>query len=101
MAFVDKTIVCKECGDEFTFTAEEQEFFAEKGFKNEPSRCKACRSARRSKGPGRGASPRGREMFDVICSKCGKQTQVPFKPTNNRPVYCSDCYRATNTRSRW
>ena len=45
--FQDKTIVCKDCGQEFTFTANEQEFFAEKGFTNEPQRCKPCRDARK------------------------------------------------------
>ena len=41
--YEDKTLVCKECGNEFVFTAGEQEFYAEKGFTNEPQRCKACR----------------------------------------------------------
>jgi len=45
--YKDKTLVCKDCGQEFTFTASEQEFFAEKGFTNEPQRCKACRNARK------------------------------------------------------
>ncbi len=43
--YEDKTLVCKECGNEFVFTAGEQEFYAEKGFTNEPQRCKACRQA--------------------------------------------------------
>ena len=47
MAFEDKTLVCKECGKEFTFTAGEQEFYAEKGFENEPARCRDCRDKRR------------------------------------------------------
>ena len=46
--YEDKTLVCKECGNEFIFTAGEQEFYAEKGFVNEPQRCKACRDARKS-----------------------------------------------------
>lgn len=101
MAFTDKTLTCKECGNEFTFSAEEQEFFAERGFKNEPSRCKACRATRRNRNQGsRGSDYRPREMFDAVCSKCGRETQVPFKPTNNRPVYCSDCYRAVGGRGR-
>ena len=41
--YEDKILVCKECGNEFTFTAGEQEFYAERGFQNEPQRCKACR----------------------------------------------------------
>jgi len=45
--YTDKTLVCKDCGAEFTFTAGEQAFFAEKGFTNEPVRCPACRKARK------------------------------------------------------
>ena len=46
--FEDKTLVCKECGKEFVFTAGEQEFYAERGFQNEPQRCKSCRDARKN-----------------------------------------------------
>ena len=46
--YEDKILVCKECGNEFTFTAGEQEFYAERGFQNEPQRCKACRDARKN-----------------------------------------------------
>ena len=88
--FQDKTIVCKDCGQEFTFTASEQEFFAEKGFTNEPQRCKPCRNAR--KGDSRGS--RGeRPMFDAVCSECGKRCREPFQPTGDRPIYCSYCFR--------
>ena len=45
----DKTIVCRDCGQEFVFTVGEQEFYAEKGFTNEPVRCKDCRRAKRDK----------------------------------------------------
>lgn len=86
--FNDKTLVCKDCGQEFPFSASEQEFFAEKGFTNEPQRCKACRDAR--KGASRGGA---RQMFDAVCSECGKACQVPFEPRGDRPVYCSDCFR--------
>jgi len=86
----DKTLVCKECGQEFTFTAGEQEFYAEKGFTNEPQRCKACRSARKSAPREEGAP---RQMFDAVCAECGKECKVPFEPKNDRPVYCSDCFR--------
>ncbi len=44
----DKTIVCKDCGAEFIFTAGEQEWFKEKGFTNEPVRCKACRDKKKA-----------------------------------------------------
>lgn len=88
--FQDKTIVCKDCGQEFTFTASEQEFFAEKGFTNEPQRCKSCRNAR--KGNARGGRTE-RPMFDAVCSECGKRCRVPFEPKGDRPIYCSDCFR--------
>ena len=87
--FQDKTIVCKDCGQEFTFTASEQEFFAEKGFENEPQRCKPCRIARKGNS-NRGSS---RPMFEATCASCGKTCQVPFEPRSGRPVYCSDCFR--------
>ena len=73
--FEDKTLVCRECGAEFVFTASEQQFYAEKGFQNEPGRCPACRAARRqNNGGARGE----RQMYDVICDGCGQPTQVPF-----------------------
>lgn len=82
----DKTLVCKDCGQEFIFTAREQEFYAEKGFTNEPLRCKACRDARKQS---RGA---GRQMYDAVCAACGQPCKVPFEPRNDRPVYCSECF---------
>lgn len=90
--FQDKTIVCKDCGQEFTFTARDQEFFAEKGFDNEPQRCRSCRDAR--KGNVRGGNSGGpRQMFDAVCSECGNACKVPFEPRGDRPIYCSDCFR--------
>ena len=88
--FQDKTIVCKDCGQEFTFTANEQEFFAEKGFTNEPQRCKPCRDAR--KGASNNRQGGERQMFDAVCASCGKACKVPFQPREDRPVYCSDCF---------
>lgn len=44
----DKTITCKDCGNEFVFTEGEQQFYAEKGFNNDPVRCKDCRAARKA-----------------------------------------------------
>jgi CxxC-x17-CxxC domain-containing protein len=41
----------------------------------------------------RGFSDRPREMHTVKCSDCGAEAQVPFKPTEGRPVYCKDCYQ--------
>lgn len=91
--FKDKTLICVDCGQEFTFTASEQEFYAEKGFTNEPKRCRSCRSARKRNSDG-GGRTRNREMFAATCAACGAETQVPFKPTAGRPVYCSDCFRS-------
>lgn len=86
--FQDKTLICKECGSEFVFTVGEQEFYAEKGFENEPQRCKSCRDARKAGG----RAPR--EMFEAVCASCGKTCKVPFKPREDRPVYCSECFAA-------
>jgi len=82
----DKTLICKECGNEFVFTAGEQEFYQEKGFVNEPQRCKICRDARKSAG-----RPE-REMHVATCASCGCEAKVPFKPREDRPVFCSDCF---------
>ena len=79
--YEDKTLVCKDCGAEFVFTAGEQEFYAEKGFENEPSRCKECRIARKN------SIRQNREMHTAICAECGKEAQVPFEPKEDRPVY--------------
>ena len=83
--YEDKTLVCKDCGKEFVFTAGEQEFYAEKGFTNEPQRCKACRDAKKN-------ATRTREMFTAVCAECGKEARVPFKPREDRPVLCSECF---------
>lgn len=84
--YEDKTLVCKDCGADFIFTAGEQEFYAERGFVNEPKRCKNCRDAKRGN-----ARPE-REMFTAICDSCGREARVPFQPREGRAVYCSDCY---------
>ena len=89
--YEDKTLVCKDCGAEFVFSAGEQEFYAEKGFQHEPTRCRACRQARKAARPAAGAA---REMHDAVCAQCGKATQVPFLPREDRPVYCSECFAA-------
>lgn len=89
--YSDKTLVCKDCGQNFTFTASEQEFYAEKGFTNEPQRCKDCRIAHKQQNSRGGGG--SRPMFDAFCSNCGKACKVPFEPRNDRPVYCSDCFR--------
>ena len=84
--YEDKKLVCKDCGQEFIFTAGEQEFYAEKGFQNEPQRCKACRDAKKAAVKG------ARTYYDAVCASCGKDCKVPFQPTEDRAVYCSECF---------
>jgi CxxC-x17-CxxC domain-containing protein len=88
--YEDKTLTCRECGAEFVFTASEQEFYAEKGFQNQPGRCPACRAQRRASGGGRDRGER--QMYEVVCDGCGATTQVPFQPRGDRPVYCRECF---------
>jgi CxxC-x17-CxxC domain-containing protein len=92
--FQDKTLVCKECEREFVFSAAEQEFYAEKGFQNDPARCPQCRAARKAsmKKNGRSGGRPERQMYTTVCAACGATTEVPFKPSGARPVYCKDCY---------
>ncbi len=124
MSFEDKTIVCMDCGEEFIHSAEDQSRYAERGFTNEPKRCRNCREKRKSQGGGGhggghgggqgggggGGGGRGqggyggggggygnrpqRESFEAVCAECGATTTVPFKPTEGRPVYCRDCFRS-------
>jgi len=113
MPFEDKTIVCSDCGAEFIHSAEDQARYAERGFTNEPKRCRTCREKQRGtkggshaprQGGSSGGGPRStgggdaargpREAFEVVCAECGARTTVPFKPSGDRPVYCRDCFRA-------
>ena len=117
MPFEDKMIVCVDCGAEFVHSAEDQARYAERGFTNEPKRCRDCREKRKTQGggggggggaggprpprssggPGGGGASRGgppRESYEAVCAECGAQTTVPFKPSQGRPVYCRDCLRA-------
>lgn len=87
--YEDKVLVCADCGKEFIWTAGEQEFYAERGFQNEPRRCPECRKGRKN---ARSSQNGEREMYDAICANCGKPCKVPFKPTEGRPVYCSECF---------
>jgi CxxC-x17-CxxC domain-containing protein len=120
--YSDKVLTCADCGQEFVFSAREQEFYATRQF-TEPRRCGSCRASRkasrgdsggsgygnRSSGGYGGSSSYGggsssygadggygnrgpREMFTATCSSCGKDAQVPFRPTSGKPVYCSDCF---------
>ena len=92
----DKNITCKVCSETFVFTANEQEFYKEKGLTNDPQKCPSCRqAAKQSRGPRNDRvfdSPK-LEMFPAVCSECGKSTMVPFKPSLDKPVFCSDCFR--------
>ena len=90
MSFEDKKLTCADCGAEFIFSAEEQEFFQTKGYTNEPKRCLGCRQARKAERDSRNGMRR--QMYPVVCAQCGKETEVPFEPRGDRPVYCSDCY---------
>ena len=114
--YTDKTLTCRDCGQPFTFTAGEQEFFASRGLMNEPGRCPECRAARKNSGGGGYSSAGGggyssggyerqeRQMFSAICSSCGKEALVPFQPRSDRPVYCSDCFatqRGETSRNRY
>jgi CxxC-x17-CxxC domain-containing protein len=105
LSFADKTLICRDCKQNFTFTAGEQEFYANKGLQNEPVRCPSCRSVRKSTRPTEpeegyvrygvfasfgGRTPR--QMHPATCADCGMMTEVPFLPRGDRPVYCSNCY---------
>jgi CxxC-x17-CxxC domain-containing protein len=108
LTYIDRTLTCVDCGVEFTHSAADQEFYAQKEFVSDPKRCTSCRASRRAardggdmdvrdiggpRGYERGERP-AREYFAVLCSSCGNQAQVPFKPRMDRPVYCSDCFRS-------
>jgi len=119
MSFADKTLTCRDCGREFTWTAGEQAFYEQKGFTNPPTRCQDCRAERKasggygsrgggsSYGGGGGSSYGGgrqstggtREMYTTTCSSCGKEAQVPFVPRGDKPVYCSDCFQSQRRSS--
>ena len=117
----DKTLTCRDCGNTFTFTEGEQDFYAQKGY-SEPSRCPDCRAAKKAArsdsygdsygsygsrgGYSSGGYSRERTMTQVTCANCGKETEVPFVPRGDRPVYCSDCYNTVGggggrSRSRY
>jgi CxxC-x17-CxxC domain-containing protein len=103
----DKSIKCRDCGEEFVFTAGEQAFYKERGFQHEPTRCRRCRDEKKRQGGGAGAGAgfgaslssgtSSREFHEAVCSSCGVTTQVPFKPTAGKPVYCRDCFQSVRT----
>ena len=112
MSYQDRTLTCADCSAQFVFTSNEQAFYADRGFTNEPKRCPACRQTRKSQRGGEssyssggggggysaggygggGGAGRSREMHVVTCSGCGGEAKVPFVPRGDRPVYCSDCF---------
>ena len=95
--YENKVLTCKDCGSPFDFTVRDQMFYAEKGFENEPQRCRDCRTARKTQrgtaAPGASGGG-GREQHDAICAQCGEATTVPFRPRGDKPVYCRTCYSA-------
>ena len=108
MAYTDRTLTCVDCGAEFTFSAEDQEYHASRGFTNEPKRCATCRSARKAErggartGGGFSGGGARRQMFPAVCAECGQATEVPFEPRGDRPVYCFDCFsRRSPSRERF
>lgn len=92
MGFADKTLQCADCGAKFTFTAQEQEFYAGRGYTNEPKRCPTCREAKRAQYNDARGPRASRQMHAAVCATCGKECEVPFEPREGKPVYCSDCY---------
>jgi len=97
----DKSIKCVDCGESFVFTVGEQEFYRTHGLSHAPTRCKRCRESRKGARPERGAGSSGhagggreRPTFTAVCAECGTETQVPFQPTGERPVYCKNCFQA-------
>src|SRR5690242_10086212 len=109
MSFADRTLTCRDCGQQFVFTAGEQEFYQSRGLTNEPGRCPDCRAARKASqggggggyayssssdgmGGGGGYDRPRREMFTATCSQCGGEARVPFEPRGDKPVYCSNCF---------
>lgn len=95
MDLQDKSIKCFDCGNMFIFSAEERGIFRAKGHANEPKRCPECRRIRKARinGTSNNSFVAQRQMFSATCSECGKNTEVPFQPRGDKPVYCSDCYR--------
>ena len=88
MAFVDRSLSCRECRTAFVWTSGEQEFYQQRGLLHEPQRCPECRQ----KAKAERAAQRALNMHDIVCSSCGQAGQVPFAPNTDRPVYCSTCF---------
>jgi CxxC-x17-CxxC domain-containing protein len=97
--FSDKTLQCAECGGDFIFSKNEQAFYSERGFTNEPKRCKTCRDKRKTARDG-SSGGRDRQMVSVTCDSCGVTTEVPFTPVSGKPVYCRECYNQRRQQPR-
>jgi CxxC-x17-CxxC domain-containing protein len=102
--YTDRTITCVQCNQDFTFSADDQQFHAGRGYQD-PKRCPSCRAERRNGGGSSYSSSYGggydrprREMHSATCARCGKEALVPFVPRGDKPVYCSDCYQPA---ARW
>jgi CxxC-x17-CxxC domain-containing protein len=94
MEFQDRVLTCVDCGQDFVFTAGEQLFFYDKQFKNEPKRCKACKAKRAGATSANGSSVSYTKVETrTTCSQCGKETTVPFRPSQGRPVLCRECFQ--------
>lgn len=91
MGYSDRDLTCADCSQSFTFTAGEQQFYADKGFNNSPTRCQPCRNARRAGGQN-DRKPAGRKLHPAVCASCQCETQVPFMPSGDRPIYCRECF---------
>ncbi len=92
MALADKTLTCADCGRQFIFTTADQEYYASRGWEHEPNRCPECRATRRRERDSSRGNSYPRRMYPATCAACGKETEVPFEPRGDRPVYCSDCF---------
>ena len=96
MVFQDRDLTCVECNQTFVFSADDQQYHADKGYTNEPKRCPPCREARRGGG---GRDGGFRQMHPAVCAECGKDAEVPFLPRGDRPGYCDDCFRQRRDRT--
>lgn len=96
MSYQDKNLACRDCSKEFVWTKGEQEFFAQKGF-GAPVRCPDCRRKRKDAKPNT-VSDIG-QTFEIVCQKCGKRGEVPFKPRNPAgAVLCSECFKQSDLK---
>jgi len=99
--WMDKLLICLECGAEFEFCVEQQREYAERGYVREPKRCRNCRGQRRDAHPAppppadrpQRPGPTAGRFYSADCTECGARTRVPFRPIEGRPVYCHPCHQ--------